>query len=161
MYCTDVLPVCQKCLHLQFNGSRSHQSKGKTVAVGQWITAKWVNLWWKKAPSSSAHYPSSTLFMAQLPAENESSGIDALWTSTGPRSSHESVAVKSYIWKHVCPYLSVLTNTVPQGIMPILVGYTCHNFHPVSVSCANGWMLGCGLSDLQRWASHLRSKLGF
>jgi len=52
------------------------------------------------AQSNSAHYPTTTLSMALLPAGDESSDIDACvslaessWTTTEMKQSHESVTV--------------------------------------------------------------------
>lgn len=61
-----------------------------------WITATWVRLWRRTVTLPTARPPLCS--WAPLPAENESGGIDARWTSspaalwkaTGLRSPHES-----------------------------------------------------------------------
>lgn len=99
----------------------------------------------------------------QLPAESESSGIDAcvppaeaLCTAAGLRSSHESVTVRAAILQTPSPlstFVCLWSSPAPRGIMSVLDHFTHHNLHPMTRFCASGrrkvrvWRLWWSLSD--------------
>ena len=109
---------------------RTHQSmKIRQLPLEQWITAKWVSLWWKKKTkkteaSNSTHCPTTTLFRAPLPAERMSHLVSMLvypqpklcGRSLDRDPQHESVAAWAAIFE--APSLSFVLSVSPAREPP-------------------------------------------